>query len=54
MQVIQPTSVVSGIEEVTMTARPLVREVKKISNKVKSLIEKLPHQEVRTSWLPII
>lgn len=46
MQVIQPTSVVSGIEEVTMTARPLVREVKKISNKVKSLIEKLPHQEV--------
>ncbi|GLJ42693.1 hypothetical protein SUGI_0885150 [Cryptomeria japonica] len=46
MQVIQPTSVVSGIEEVTMTARPFVRELHKISNQVKSLIEKLPHQEV--------
>ncbi|KAH9324123.1 hypothetical protein KI387_004301, partial [Taxus chinensis] len=46
IQVIQPTSVVNGIEEVTMTARPLVRELRKISNQVKILIEKLPHQEV--------
>uniref|UniRef100_A0A0D6QSU0 RCK N-terminal domain-containing protein n=1 Tax=Araucaria cunninghamii TaxID=56994 RepID=A0A0D6QSU0_ARACU len=46
IQTMQPAGVVSGIEEVTITAKPLVREMRKISNRVKSLVEKLPHQEV--------
>lgn len=42
----EPTGIVTGIEEVTFSARPLVRELQKIPMRVKSLVEKLPHQEV--------
>lgn len=42
----EPTGIVTGIEEVTFTARPLVRELRKIPKRVKSLVEKLPHLEV--------
>lgn len=45
-QTMEPTGIVTGIEEVTFSARPLVRELQKLPMRVKSLVEKLPHQEV--------
>jgi hypothetical protein len=50
----EPTGIVTGIEEVTFTARPLVRELRKIPKRVKSLVEKLPHLEVCAPKLVII
>lgn len=45
-QTMEPTGIVTGIEEVAFNARPLVRELQRIPKRVKSLVEKLPHQEV--------
>lgn len=45
-QTAEPTGIVTGIEEVAFNARPLVRELRRIPKRVKSLVEKLPHQEV--------
>ncbi|XP_077223267.1 K(+) efflux antiporter 2, chloroplastic-like [Tasmannia lanceolata] len=42
----QPDIITTGIEEVTSTAKPLVREIRRFPRKVKKLIEMLPHQEI--------
>ncbi|GJW47929.1 K(+) efflux antiporter 2, chloroplastic-like protein, partial [Tanacetum coccineum] len=43
----QPPNIIStSIEEVSTSAEPLVRQIKKIPEKVTKLIEMLPHQEV--------
>ncbi|XP_058075891.1 K(+) efflux antiporter 2, chloroplastic [Magnolia sinica] len=42
----QPDVITTGIEEVTSTAKPLVREIRRFPKRVKKLIEMLPHQEI--------
>uniref|UniRef100_A0A0E0DKD1 DNA mismatch repair protein MSH3 n=1 Tax=Oryza meridionalis TaxID=40149 RepID=A0A0E0DKD1_9ORYZ len=45
-QLFQQQEITTSIEEVTSTAKPIVREMRKIPQRVKKLIELLPHQEV--------
>ncbi|KAL5215531.1 hypothetical protein ABZP36_006932 [Zizania latifolia] len=45
-QLFQQQDISTSIEEVTSTAKPLVREIRKIPKRVKKLIELLPYQEV--------
>lgn len=42
----QPGITTTSIEEVTSTAKPIVREIRKLPQRIKKLIELLPHQEV--------
>ncbi|KAG9441127.1 hypothetical protein H6P81_016981 [Aristolochia fimbriata] len=42
----QSDIITTGIEEVTSTAKPLVREIRSIPKRLKKLTEMLPHQEV--------
>ncbi|XP_068645923.1 K(+) efflux antiporter 2, chloroplastic-like [Aristolochia californica] len=42
----QSDIITTGIEEVTSTAKPLVREIRRVPKRLKKLIEMLPHQEV--------
>uniref|UniRef100_A0A0D9WBC2 DNA mismatch repair protein MSH3 n=1 Tax=Leersia perrieri TaxID=77586 RepID=A0A0D9WBC2_9ORYZ len=45
-QLFQQQGITTSIEEVTSTAKPIVREMRKIPKRVKKLIELLPHQEL--------
>lgn len=42
----EPPTTTTSIEEVRQTARPLLKEIRKIPKRMQKLIEKLPHQEV--------
>ncbi|KAM3299111.1 hypothetical protein ACQJBY_040539 [Aegilops geniculata] len=42
----QPGITTTSIEEVTSTAKPIVREIRQLPQRIKKLIELLPHQEV--------
>ncbi|XP_042053882.1 K(+) efflux antiporter 2, chloroplastic-like [Salvia splendens] len=42
----QPDIITTGIDEVSTTAKPLVREIKKFPTKMKKLMEMIPHQEI--------
>ncbi|GFY90287.1 K+ efflux antiporter 1 [Actinidia rufa] len=43
---LQPDIITTSIDEVSSNAKPLVRKIRKLPNKVKKLMEMLPHQEV--------
>ncbi|PSS11714.1 K(+) efflux antiporter 1 like [Actinidia chinensis var. chinensis] len=43
---LQPDIITTSIDEVSSNAKPLVRQIRKLPNKVKKLMEMLPHQEV--------
>ncbi|OEL38007.1 K(+) efflux antiporter 1, chloroplastic [Dichanthelium oligosanthes] len=45
-QLFQQQGITTSIEEVTSTTKPIVREIRQIPQRVKKLIELLPHQEV--------
>ncbi|KAL8208049.1 hypothetical protein R6Q57_007461 [Mikania cordata] len=46
-KIIRPPNVITtDIDEVSSNAQPLVRKIKKLSEKVKKIIEMLPHQEI--------
>ncbi|XP_009347856.2 K(+) efflux antiporter 2, chloroplastic [Pyrus x bretschneideri] len=42
----QPDVITTSIEEVSSTAKPLVRELQKLPRRIKKLIDMIPHQEV--------
>lgn len=42
----QPNIVATSMDEVSSNAAPLVRQIKKLPERAKKLIEMLPHQEV--------
>jgi len=42
----EPPTTTTSIEEVRQSARPLLKEIRKLPKRMKKLIEKLPHQEV--------
>ncbi|KAL3649543.1 K(+) efflux antiporter 1, chloroplastic [Castilleja foliolosa] len=42
----QPDIITSSIDEVSTTAKPLVRKIRKLPAKLKKLMEMIPHQEV--------
>ncbi|KAL6499294.1 K(+) efflux antiporter 2, chloroplastic [Orobanche hederae] len=42
----QPDIITTSIDEVSTTAKPLVRQIRKLPAKMKKLMEMLPHQEV--------
>ncbi|KAJ8565378.1 hypothetical protein K7X08_007954 [Anisodus acutangulus] len=42
----QPDIITTSIDEVSTNARPLVRQIRKLPNKLKRLMERLPHQEI--------
>ncbi|KAL5994459.1 K(+) efflux antiporter 2, chloroplastic [Asimina triloba] len=42
----QTDAITTGIEEVTSTAKPLVREIRRFPKRMKKLIEMIPHQEL--------
>ncbi|GFP93020.1 k(+) efflux antiporter 2 chloroplastic [Phtheirospermum japonicum] len=42
----QPDIITSSIDEVSTTAKPLVRQIRKLPAKLKKLVEMIPHQEV--------
>ncbi|KAL3618654.1 K(+) efflux antiporter 2, chloroplastic [Castilleja foliolosa] len=42
----QPDIITSSIDEVSTTAKPLVRQIRKLPAKMKKLMEMIPHQEV--------
>ncbi|KAK1261095.1 hypothetical protein QJS04_geneDACA001932 [Acorus gramineus] len=48
---LQQPDIATGIEEVTLTAKPLVREIRRVPKRLKRLIEKLPHQELSVERL---
>ncbi|KAE9592232.1 hypothetical protein Lal_00035307 [Lupinus albus] len=42
----QPDVIVTSVEEVSSSAKPLIRQLKKLPKKIKKIIASLPHQEV--------
>lgn len=42
----QPDIISTTIDEVTLNARPVVHQIKKLAKRIQNLQEKLPHQEV--------
>ncbi|XP_062090287.1 K(+) efflux antiporter 2, chloroplastic [Humulus lupulus] len=42
----QPDVITSSIEEVSLSAKPIVRQLQRLPKRIKKLIEMLPHQEV--------
>ncbi|KAM6584849.1 hypothetical protein CsatB_011851 [Cannabis sativa] len=42
----QPDVITSSIEEVSLSAKPIVRQLQRLPKRIKNLIEMLPHQEV--------
>ncbi|KAK9121334.1 hypothetical protein Syun_018951 [Stephania yunnanensis] len=42
----QPDIISTSLDEVSSTAKPLVREIRRLPRRVKKLIEMLPHQEI--------
>ncbi|KAG0622480.1 hypothetical protein M758_3G100400 [Ceratodon purpureus] len=42
----QPPEVTTSIEEIKLSARPLISEIRKISRRVKKAVHQVPHQEV--------
>lgn len=45
-QLLQQPDMITSIEEVTSTAKPVVREIQKLPRRLKKLLAQLPHQEV--------
>ncbi|KAL7002510.1 K(+) efflux antiporter 2, chloroplastic [Sarracenia purpurea var. burkii] len=43
---LQPDIITTSFDEVSSNAKPLVRQIRKLPNRVKKLVEMLPHQEV--------
>ncbi|KAH7848951.1 hypothetical protein Vadar_010719 [Vaccinium darrowii] len=43
---LQPDIITTSVDEVSSNAQPLVRQIRKLPNRVKKLMEMLPHQEV--------
>ena len=50
----QPDIITTGIEEVTSTAKPVFREIRRFPKRVKKLIEMLPQKEVHVPFLVVI
>lgn len=42
----QPDVIVNSVEEVSSSAKPLVKQLQKLPKKIKKIIASLPHQEV--------
>lgn len=45
-QIAERTEFVATFEEVTTSAKPIVRELKRLPIRVQKILEKIPHQEV--------
>lgn len=45
-QLVPQQDIITGIEEVTSTAKPMLREIRRFPRRLKKLIERLPQQEV--------
>ena len=43
----QPGIIATSIDEVSTTTRPLVRNIRKLPNEIKKLMDFLPHQQAR-------
>lgn len=43
----QPPEVTTSIQEIKLSARPLISEIQKLSGRVKQVVRTVPHQEVR-------
>jgi hypothetical protein len=43
----QPPEVTTSIQEIKLSARPLISEIRKLSRRVKQAVHQVPHQEVR-------
>lgn len=43
----QPPEVTTSIQEIKLSARPLMSEIQKLSGRVKQVVQTVPHQEVR-------
>lgn len=44
----QPDNITTTIDELTLIEKPVVHQIRKVSRKIRNLLEKLPHQEVDT------
>ncbi|KAH7669480.1 Prefoldin domain-containing protein [Dioscorea alata] len=45
-QLVPQQDIITGIEEVTSTAKPMLREIRRFPRRLKKLIERLPQQEI--------
>nr|CAD1830749.1 unnamed protein product [Ananas comosus var. bracteatus] len=45
-QLLNQPDIVTGIEEVTSTAKPVIRAIRRIPKRIRKLIQQLPHQEI--------
>lgn len=45
-QLLQQSDIIPSFEEVTSTAKPVVREIRRLPRRLKKLIAQLPHQEI--------
>ncbi|XP_020112560.1 K(+) efflux antiporter 2, chloroplastic [Ananas comosus] len=45
-QLLNQPDIVTGIEEVTSTAKPVIRAIRTIPKRIRKLIQQLPHQEI--------
>lgn len=50
-QLLQQPDIIPSIEEVTSTAKPVVREIRRLPRRLKNLIAQLPHQEVDACFI---
>jgi hypothetical protein len=50
----QPEVITTTVEEVSSSARPLVRQLKELPNRIKKVIASLPDQEVGSSSVLLI
>ncbi|KAJ6801020.1 K(+) efflux antiporter 2, chloroplastic-like [Iris pallida] len=46
-QLLQQSDIIPSIEEVASTARPIVREIRRLPRRLKKLMAMLPHQEIK-------
>jgi hypothetical protein len=53
-QLFQQQGIATSIGKVTSTTKPIVREIRQIPQRVKKLIELLPHQEVQFPHLNLL
>ncbi|KAL1809341.1 hypothetical protein ACET3Z_026331 [Daucus carota] len=42
----QPDNITTTIDELTLNEKPVVHQIRKVSRKIRNLLEKLPHQEI--------
>ena len=47
----QPPEVTRSIQEIKLSARPLVSEIRKLPRRLKQAVHQVPHQEVRNHCL---